>query len=152
MIFSVLSLQYALNQRLLKESTITNALSNSSSSSAVLEVNLVKKENMYGYSDQGKRDFIRITLAQPRFIAAAKRIFESGLQVQEGGPMINFGVTFETNIDFEIRFMIDVKVFGCNWIELPAGKYRIRTSPRDVVGRSSCRPNSFLFFVKPSVK
>ncbi len=34
---------------------------------------------------------------------------------------------YEANIDFEIRFMADTKVVGCNWIELPKGKYRLRT-------------------------
>ena len=33
---------------------------------------------------------------------------------------------FEANIDFDIRFMADTKVVGCNWIELPKTKYRVR--------------------------
>lgn len=34
--------------------------------------------------------------------------------------------TFESNIDFEIRFMADMNIIGCNWIEIPAGVYKIR--------------------------
>jgi DNA polymerase delta subunit 1 len=34
--------------------------------------------------------------------------------------------TFESNIDFEIRFMADMNITGCNWIEIPAGVYKIR--------------------------
>ena len=34
---------------------------------------------------------------------------------------------FEANIDFDIRFMADTKVVGCNWIQLPKTKYRLRT-------------------------
>ncbi|OQV18431.1 DNA polymerase delta catalytic subunit [Hypsibius exemplaris] len=124
----------ALNARLLNEQTIARGLGNGASRSAVLEVNIVQKENMYGYSEQGKRDFIQVKLAQPRFMASAKRIVESGFSLLQNGPVVNFGRTFETNVDFEIRFMIDAKVFGCNWIELPAKKYRIRTSSRDVAG------------------
>jgi DNA polymerase delta subunit 1 len=33
---------------------------------------------------------------------------------------------FEANIDFEIRFMADAQVVGCNWIELPAGAWTPR--------------------------
>lgn len=33
---------------------------------------------------------------------------------------------FEANIDFETRFMVDVNMTGCCWIELPAGKYLMR--------------------------
>ncbi len=32
-------------------------------------------------------------------------------------------------MDFETRFMVDNDVVGCNWIELPAGKYFRRTPP-----------------------
>ncbi|KAG5647896.1 hypothetical protein DXG03_007820 [Asterophora parasitica] len=31
--------------------------------------------------------------------------------------------TFESNIAYTLRFMIDTKVVGMNWIEVPAGKY-----------------------------
>uniref|UniRef100_A0A4X1VUK5 DNA polymerase n=2 Tax=Sus scrofa TaxID=9823 RepID=A0A4X1VUK5_PIG len=33
---------------------------------------------------------------------------------------------YEANVDFEIRFMVDADVVGCNWLELPAGKYLLR--------------------------
>ncbi|TCD65917.1 DNA-directed DNA polymerase delta [Steccherinum ochraceum] len=35
--------------------------------------------------------------------------------------------TFESNIAYTLRFMIDTKVVGMNWIEVPAGKYSLRT-------------------------
>ena len=33
---------------------------------------------------------------------------------------------YEANIDFEIRFMAETQLVGCNWVRLPAGSYRIR--------------------------
>ena len=42
---------------------------------------------------------------------------------------------FEANIDFEIRFMADTHVVGCNWIELPKKKYKIRGKSDSVKGR-----------------
>ena len=123
-----------MNFHLSKQVTVDRGL-NGTPGSAVLEVRIVKKENMFGYNEQGKRDFLRVTLAQPRFVAAAKRVVEAGFQVQPNGATIHFGQTFETNVDFEIRFMIDNKVFGCNWIELKATKYRVRTSPREIAGK-----------------
>ena len=41
---------------------------------------------------------------------------------------------FEANIDFEIRFMADAHIVGCNWLELPATTWQ----PRDIkqAGRS----------------
>lgn len=48
---------------------------------------------------------------------------------------------YETNLEFNIRFMVDANVVGCNWLELPAGKYQVRKANR----QSSCqvRSNSF---------
>ncbi|ELK30158.1 DNA polymerase delta catalytic subunit [Myotis davidii] len=34
--------------------------------------------------------------------------------------------SYEANVDFEIRFMVDADIVGCNWLELPAGKYVLR--------------------------
>ena len=39
---------------------------------------------------------------------------------------------FEANIDFEIRFMVDTGIVGCNWIELPAGKYSLRSQSHNL--------------------
>ncbi|XP_073427077.1 DNA polymerase delta catalytic subunit [Dendrobates tinctorius] len=88
-------------------------------SQAVLAVDILKKENMYGYHGKKISPFLKITMAFPRLIAPAKRLLEQG---------IRFGSfsAYEANIDFEIRFMVDNDIVGCNWIELPAGKYRIR--------------------------
>ena len=35
-------------------------------------------------------------------------------------------VTYESNILFTLRFMIDAKLLGMNWVEIPAGKYTLR--------------------------
>lgn len=34
--------------------------------------------------------------------------------------------TYESNILFTLRFMIDTKLLGMNWVEIPAGKYTLR--------------------------
>ena len=39
---------------------------------------------------------------------------------------LSFVQVFEANIDFEVRFMVDTGVVGCNWVELPTGKYTLR--------------------------
>uniref|UniRef100_A0A3B4UZ54 DNA polymerase delta catalytic subunit n=1 Tax=Seriola dumerili TaxID=41447 RepID=A0A3B4UZ54_SERDU len=90
----------------------------------VLAVDITRKENMYGYHGKRIMDFLRITMAMPRLIAPAKRLLEQGFKF---GPFpIQSYQSYEANIDFEIRFMVDSDVVGCCWIELPKGKYRIR--------------------------
>uniref|UniRef100_UPI00358E14AD DNA polymerase delta catalytic subunit isoform X1 n=1 Tax=Myxine glutinosa TaxID=7769 RepID=UPI00358E14AD len=91
---------------------------------AVLAVDMCKKESIYGYHQNHKHDFLRITMALPRLLAPAKRLLEEGLKV---GPLpLHSYQAYESNVEFEIRFMVDRDVVGCNWIELPAGKYQLR--------------------------
>ncbi|XP_076450505.1 DNA polymerase delta catalytic subunit-like [Babylonia areolata] len=91
---------------------------------AVLAVDYLMKESIYGYHGNRKLPFLKITVAIPRLIAPAKRLLEQGFQCP---GYSNHGFqTYESNIDFEIRFMVDCNVVGCNWIQLPAGKYHVR--------------------------
>jgi DNA polymerase delta subunit 1 len=53
-----------------------------------------------------------------------KRILESGFDFPGHG--LQGFQTYESNIDFEIRFMADMHIVGCNWIEIPSGVYRAR--------------------------
>jgi hypothetical protein len=70
-----------------------------------------------------KIPFIKITLAIPKLIAPAKRLLEKREVNFRDFSNISYAA-FESNIDFEIRFMADTKVVGCNWIELPANKHQ----------------------------
>ncbi|XP_048473423.1 DNA polymerase delta catalytic subunit [Rhincodon typus] len=112
-------------QRELNTTVIKDMRSNKDNiSQAVLAVDICMKENMYGYGGNTKTPFLKITMALPRLIAPAKRLLEQGFRFGST-PMCNYQ-SYEANIDFEIRFMVDSDVVGCNWIELPAGKYLLR--------------------------
>lgn len=91
---------------------------------AVLGVEMVNKESIYGYHGNRKLPFLKITVAIQRLIAPSKRLLEQGFTCP---GYSNFGYSsYESNIDFEIRFMVDSNVVGCSWIEVPAGKYHLR--------------------------
>uniref|UniRef100_A0ABM5GSA5 DNA polymerase n=2 Tax=Pogona vitticeps TaxID=103695 RepID=A0ABM5GSA5_9SAUR len=112
-------------QRELNAAVIRDMRSNKDGlSQAVLAVEICKKQNMYGYHGQQLMPFLKITMAMPRLIAPAKRLLEQGLRCGTLG--VHHYQAYEANIDFEIRFMVDRDVVGCNWIELPAGKYHLR--------------------------
>lgn len=93
-------------------------------STTVLAVDITRKENMFGYHGKQIMDFLRITMAMPRLIAPAKRLLELGFKF--GHFSLQSYPSFEANIDFEIRFMVDSDVVGCCWIELPKGTYKMR--------------------------
>jgi len=60
-------------------------------------------------------------------IAPAKRLLEKG---EVSTPHLGSCTyqAFESNMDFETRFMVDRDVVGCNWIEILPGKYTRRES------------------------
>ncbi|XP_074639008.1 DNA polymerase delta catalytic subunit-like [Acropora palmata] len=110
----------------LDKAVLSDMRSNKDSiSHAVLAVECEMKESIYGFHGKRKIPFLRITMALPRLIAPAKRILETGFKFASF-PERCYS-TYESNIDYEVRFMVDTEVVGCNWIELPAGKYKVRS-------------------------
>lgn len=101
----------------------------------VLEVRLVKAKSIMYYKGDNEITFARVSVALPRLIAAAKRLIER--------QPTSFGLTdpnfYETNIDFDIRFMVDTGVVGCSWIELPAGKWSLRSKNNQISTESRCQ-------------
>lgn len=89
----------------------------------VIKVEVKMKENLYGFRGNQKSPFIRITCADQKRMVRVRGHFERGEFSFDNfftGPQM----TFESNIAYELRFMIDSGVLGMNWIELPPGKYR----------------------------
>lgn len=101
----------------------------------VLEVRLVKARSIMYYKGDYDITFARVSVALPKLIAASKRLIER--------TPTSFGLMdpsfYETNIDFDIRFMVDTSVVGCSWIELPPGKWSIRTKDKGVKPVSRCQ-------------
>lgn len=121
----------------LDKAVLGDMRSNKDVTQAVLAVDCETKESIYGYHSNRKIPFLRITMALPKLVAPAKRILETGFKCADL-PERGYS-TYESNIDYEVRFMVDTSVVGCNWIELPAGKYRVR-SPSS--GKSEAQPVS----------
>lgn len=85
---------------------------------AVYAVELCRKCSMYGFHFNKLSPFLKITVAVPKLVAATRRVLNS-INIPPFGS-INYQ-SFESNIEFEVRFMVDSGVVGCNWIECPAG-------------------------------
>ena len=90
----------------------------------VLAVERVYKKNMYGYAGTEKSLFLKITVALPKLIAPCKRLLEREVILPEFNN--HTYSAFESNIDFDIRFMVDRSVVGCSWIELPPKTWKLR--------------------------
>lgn len=124
----------------LDKAVLGDMRSNKDVTQAVLAVDWETKESIYGYHSNRKIPFLRITMALPKLVAPAKRILETGFKCADL-PERGYS-TYESNIDYEVRFMVDTSVVGCNWIELPAGKYRVRSPSMGGSGKSEAQPVS----------
>jgi len=67
------------------------------------------RENLWGYNGNTKSPFLKIVLQDPKMLARARSMFEQG-EVQFLDMFQGPTLTFESNIAFLLRFMIDTKV------------------------------------------
>ncbi|CAG9858096.1 unnamed protein product [Phyllotreta striolata] len=110
-----------LNEALLADSSTKGDLPE-----PVLMVEQVQGKSLVGYLGDEDKTFAKITVAVPKLVAAAKRIITTVTFYQPLASHTFF--TYESNVDFETRFMVDTHILGCCWIELPAGKWFQRSA------------------------
>ena len=89
----------------------------------VMKISIVKKQSIYYYEpvSDPNRKFIKITLIIPRHVPTARAILESSFSFS-GFEDLSYS-TYESNLAFILRFMIDRGIVGCGWICIKAGKY-----------------------------
>lgn len=73
---------------------------------AVLNVELVMKENIYGFNGNKKMPFLCVTVALQKLVAPARRLLECGISVSGYGERSY--KTFESNIDFEVKLVFNL--------------------------------------------
>ncbi|RUS28445.1 ribonuclease H-like domain-containing protein, partial [Jimgerdemannia flammicorona] len=97
----------------------------------MIDCEIVERQDIYGYSGDVKSPFVKVTLRLPRLVSRARTIMESGATFPGAAGRTFTGpfTTYESNLGFMLRFMIDTKVTGANWIELPPGTYKMRPFP-----------------------
>lgn len=85
-------------------------------------IELVEGKSIYYYDEsQQYSNFLKITYDSPLNTRIIIKICEEYFCSHFG--FNNHLQIFESKIDFVIRFMVDLDIVGCNWIELPAGKH-----------------------------
>ncbi|KAJ7945210.1 DNA polymerase [Quillaja saponaria] len=88
----------------------------------VRRIELIQRRSIMYYQQQSSHPFLKIVVALPTMVASCRGILDRGIHI-DGLGMKNF-MTYESNVLFALRFMIDCNIVGGNWIEVPAGKYK----------------------------
>jgi len=91
----------------------------------VKKLELIQGESIKHYKGPAyKQDtFLKIYVYTPSYVSALRGIFEKGFNFGE----IRFpNLTFESNIPFELRYMIDSDIVGMGWVKLDKNTFSIR--------------------------
>ncbi|XP_073013443.1 DNA polymerase delta catalytic subunit [Typha latifolia] len=88
----------------------------------IKRIELMQKKSIMYYQQHQSQSFLKIVVALPTMVASCRGILERGIMI-EGLGSKSF-LTYESNILFALRFMIDCNIVGGNWIEAPVGKYK----------------------------
>ncbi|CAI0428312.1 unnamed protein product [Linum tenue] len=95
---------------------------NSNVSKLIRRIEMVQKKSIMYYQQQDSNPFLKIVVALPAMVAGCRGILDKGIQI-DGLGMKSF-MTYESNVVFALRFMVDCGIVGGNWIEVPAGNYK----------------------------
>ncbi|CAK9268862.1 unnamed protein product [Sphagnum jensenii] len=104
------------------ESRMREANRNSRSQLFITKIEIVQKRSIMYFQVQKARSFLKIFVGLPTMVAGCRGILERGINIEGLGQRCF--LTYESNVLFALRFMIDCDVVGGNWIELPAGSYK----------------------------
>lgn len=80
------------------------------------------KENIMNYTGEAPRPFFKVFTNVPKSVAAVRAVIEKGGVEKFTGS----GQTYESNIPFALRFMIDQGIVGMCWLEVLRGNYDLR--------------------------
>lgn len=98
------------------------------SAPAVRAVELIRDKASVMHYQAEKGVFLKIYTGLPRHVNQLRTLFEQGqFSYPKGTDGMFETVTYESNLPYALRFMIDQSVVGMAWIRVKAGKYRIKT-------------------------
>jgi len=98
-------------------------------------------QSLLGYHFNELKEFIKIFVAMPSMVPGVKRLIDDGINISGYG--ILRGQTYESNVPFVLRFMIDNNISGADWIELPATKYSMITNSSHQISRCTIEVNIY---------
>jgi DNA polymerase delta subunit 1 len=101
-------------------------LKDSKETNVVVDIKIVNKQTVLGYHPiDNFVNMLQIFLKNPALIQPTKGILERGFKASSLFQEKQFQ-TYESNVAFPLRYMVDRSIVGCNWVELQAGQYTER--------------------------
>ncbi|KAK4999784.1 DNA-directed DNA polymerase delta [Elasticomyces elasticus] len=93
---------------------------------ALQSVQMVMRENLFGFQGNQKSPYLKVTVTDPKFINRLRTTIESGNANYKGlWKGADGGILTFDSIQYVLRFMIDTKISGMSWVEVPPAKYHM---------------------------
>lgn len=94
---------------------------------SVVRVDLHYRASIMGYTENLRQPFLRVTVSKPRNVATARQACIAGfpLAYREPSDPLFQCQTFESNVEYPLRYMIDKGIAGAAWVELPGFTQRV---------------------------
>ena len=98
-------------------------------STPVKAVELITDKASVMHYQSAKATFLKIYTGLPKYVNQLRTLFENGSFNYPRGVEDTFElVTYESNLPYALRFMIDNSIVGMSWIRVKAGTYRVRAT------------------------
>lgn len=103
------------------KNSLSKSCSKAQDDTPILSIEIVKKRSIMFYQDEC--EFFKIETQIPGLVKTCR----TNLEENKLENFTDFSFhTFESNVDFVLRFMCDHDITGTEWIEIPEGTYEIR--------------------------
>ncbi|KAB8343066.1 hypothetical protein FH972_022660 [Carpinus fangiana] len=107
-------------------------------------VQMLMRENMYGFQGNTKSPYLKITVTDPKHINKVRAAIEHGQANYKGlWKSADGGILTFDSIQYVLRFMVDTNVAGMSWVEAPHNKYHMIPS-RD--RHSNCQIEAYIHY------
>jgi len=107
---------------MLKQDTKNNDLP--SSQPFVIRVTVEQKKSLWGAASREMQPFLKIYVCHPRLVSSARKMLRQRGVFMPSSQTQTFDQSFETNVPYVLRFMIDKKISGGGWVEVPKGAWK----------------------------
>jgi len=86
--------------------------------SYVVDVQVVPRSSLMHWLQDEHTPFFKVTVAVPSLVSASRGIIERGFDLVGNRGRFDPSTSYETNIPFALRFMIDRAIQGAGWVRL----------------------------------
>lgn len=90
----------------------------------VVAVVAMKKQSILGFHNGEYKTFLQVLVALPSLVPTARAVLTDQFTCPGYSPMKY--ITYESNVPFVLRYMVDNNISGANWCELKRGSYTVR--------------------------